>query len=237
MDFLKAFSIAQAVIFVIYIFYGLYVYSFQGQFTLAVAFQGVSRYSWQTVGNALHLVSAIIAGGLYGNIGLKIFYVSIVERYLKGPSLLSTRGRICWSAIVVVFWWVGFVIGAAIPQVQTLSGMVGAATNMQFTYSFPTGFTFLYLVQLDAAAEDAPYSPGSQLHRRDSWRDWSRWRRGLLGSLQHRRPLMQAFKWMNFVLCLAALATAGLGIYGSGLSIAAAFDSSAASSFGCAAPV
>lgn len=47
MDFLKSFAIAQALIFVIYVFYGLYVYSFQGQFTLAVAFQGVSKYSWQ----------------------------------------------------------------------------------------------------------------------------------------------------------------------------------------------
>jgi hypothetical protein len=45
------------------------------------------------------------------------------------------------------------------------------------------------------------------------------------------------FKWANFTLCLAALATAGLGIYGSGVSIANAFDSSAGTSFGCAAPV
>jgi len=64
MDFLKAFSIAQALIFVIYVFYGLYVYSFQGQFTLAVAFQGVSRYSWQTVGNVISLIATVIAGGL-----------------------------------------------------------------------------------------------------------------------------------------------------------------------------
>ncbi|KAL9109081.1 MAG: hypothetical protein Q9227_006172 [Pyrenula ochraceoflavens] len=69
MDFLKAFSMAQALIFTIYVFYGLYVYSFQGQFTLPVAFQGVSHYSWQTVSNVLNLVSGMIAGGLYGNIG------------------------------------------------------------------------------------------------------------------------------------------------------------------------
>ena len=50
---------------------GLYVYSFQGQFTLPVAFQGVSHHSWQTVGNVLNLVAGIIAGGLYGNIGEK----------------------------------------------------------------------------------------------------------------------------------------------------------------------
>lgn len=52
MDFLKAFSLSQTIIFTIYFVYGLYVYSFQGQFTLAVAFQGVSRYSWQTVSRA-----------------------------------------------------------------------------------------------------------------------------------------------------------------------------------------
>ena len=140
MDFLKSFAIAQALIFTIYIFYGLFVYSFQGQFTLAVAFQGVSKYSWQTVGNVLNLIATVIAGGLYGNIGklelfnikrlrliakgLKIAYVNIVERFFKGPALLTTRGRFCWTALVLVFWWIGFVIGAAIPQVQTLSGMV-----------------------------------------------------------------------------------------------------------------
>lgn len=112
MDFLKAFSMAQALIFVIYVFYGLYVYSFQGQFTLAVAFQGVSRYSWQTVGNVFNLIATVIAGGLYGNIGLKIFYVNVIEGICKGPSLISMRGRFCWSALVIVFWWVGFIIGA-----------------------------------------------------------------------------------------------------------------------------
>ncbi|KAI9702245.1 MAG: hypothetical protein M1820_006177 [Bogoriella megaspora] len=235
MDFLKAFSIAQAVIFVIYVFYGLYVYSSQGQFTLAVAYQGVSRYSWQTVGNVLSLISTIIAGGLYGNIGLKIFYVNVVERYLRGPPLLTSRGRICWSVTVIVFWWVGFVIGAAIPQVQTLSGMVGAVTNMQFTYAFPTGFTFLYLVQLDAASADNSYRPTSA-DRADTWKSWSRWERGFFGEAP-RSWFLQVFKWANFILSLTSLATAGLGIYGSGLSIHAAFDSSAASSFGCSAPV
>jgi hypothetical protein len=122
-DFLKAFSMAQGLIFTVYVFYGLYVYSFQGQFTLPVAYQGVSHPSWQTVGNVLSLVSGIIAGGLYGNIGLKILYVNVVEDFFRGPPLLSKRGRFAWTALVVAFWAVGFVIGAAIPQIQTLSGM------------------------------------------------------------------------------------------------------------------
>ena len=133
MDFLKAFSLAQAVIFTIYLFYGLYVYSFQGQFTLPVAFQGVSHHSWQTVGNVLSLVSGIIAGGLYGNIGLKILYVNVVEDMFHGPSLLTLRGRVTWSVSVVLFWAGGFVIAAAIPQVQTLSGM-GTFMVLRFVF-------------------------------------------------------------------------------------------------------
>ena len=54
--------------------YGIYVYSFQGQFTLPIAFQGVSKFSWQTVGNDMALITGIIAAGLYGNIGIsKLF--------------------------------------------------------------------------------------------------------------------------------------------------------------------
>jgi hypothetical protein len=66
MDFLKAFSIAQALIFTIYVLYGLFVFSYQGQYTLPVAYQGVSKYSFQTAGNVISLVSGILAGGLYG---------------------------------------------------------------------------------------------------------------------------------------------------------------------------
>ena len=89
----------------------------------------------------MSLVSGIIAGGLYGNIGkdghlpemaeldsnidlgLKIVYVNIIEDMFHGPPLLSKKGRLAWTTLVIVFWVVGFVIAAAIPQVQTLSGM------------------------------------------------------------------------------------------------------------------
>lgn len=53
---------------------------------------------------------------------------------------------------------------------------------MQFTYSFPTGFTFLYLVQQDATADDGPYKPGAS-SRSDTWLEWSRWKRVSLGVL------------------------------------------------------
>ena len=50
--------------------FGLFVYSFQGQFTLALAYQGMSQFAWQTVGNVIAVITATIAAGLYGNIGI-----------------------------------------------------------------------------------------------------------------------------------------------------------------------
>lgn len=49
-DFIKGMAMAQVLIFTCYVLYGCFVYAYQGQFTLAVAYQGVSKYSWQTVG-------------------------------------------------------------------------------------------------------------------------------------------------------------------------------------------
>ena len=176
MEFFKAFCCAQAMIFTLYVFYGLYVYSFQGQFTLPVAYQGVSKKSWQDVGNIIQLISSVIAGGLYGNIGMKVMYVNLVEDTLHGPPLLSMRGRIIWSFMVVGFWALGFVIAAGIPQIQTLSSLIAATANVQFTYSFPTGFAFIYLVRLHAETGGLSYDRGNVPYT-DTWSSWSRWKR------------------------------------------------------------
>lgn len=98
----------------------------QGQYTLPLAYQGVSRYAWQTVTNVIALITGAIAAGLYGNIGLKVIYINIVEGLLKGPPLMTSRGRVVWSGMVVLFWGLAFVIASAIPSVGTLSGLVAA---------------------------------------------------------------------------------------------------------------
>ena len=58
--------------------FGIFVYSFQGQFTLPLAFQGLSEFAWQTVGNVIVLITGIIAAGLYGNIGISKFAVFLI---------------------------------------------------------------------------------------------------------------------------------------------------------------
>ncbi|KAL6306846.1 transmembrane amino acid transporter protein-domain-containing protein [Sparassis latifolia] len=213
-DFWKGMCCAQLLIFAAYLMYGVFVYAYQGQFTLPLAYQGVSKYSWQTLNNTFGLITGIIAAGLYGNIGIKVAYYNIVEGMLHGPQLMSRTGRFIWTGMVLLYWALAFIVGAAIPQVATISALVAAVCIMQFTYSFPPalicGFYFL---------KDA---------RGETGRMW--WYRGLFSGYWW-------FKWFNLILSLASFSMAGLGMYGSGLAIKATFKLGAATSFGCTPPV
>jgi hypothetical protein len=70
-DFLTAMWAAQAFIYFWYMFYGLFMYGFQGQYVINPSYLGVSSYDIQTAGNVFAMVSAVIAAALYGNIGVK----------------------------------------------------------------------------------------------------------------------------------------------------------------------
>ncbi|KAF8163825.1 transmembrane amino acid transporter protein-domain-containing protein [Crassisporium funariophilum] len=232
MDFWKGMTLAQALIFTAYLMYGAFVYAFQGQFTLPLAYQGVSRFSWQTVGNVLSLITGIIAAGLYGNIGIKVVYINVVEDWIGGPRLMSSKGRIIWTFMVFGYWALAFVVGSAIPQVQTITGLIAAVAIMQFTYSFPPLLRLGYDVITDAMAADQEYVPGNGARgRADTWSDWSRWRRGLFSGRWY-------FKLFNLGVFLGGTAMACLGMWGAGESIKATFQRAGApTSFGCLSPV
>ncbi|KAG5730954.1 N amino acid transport system protein [Termitomyces sp. T112] len=232
MDFWKGMVLAQALIFSAYLLYGAFIYGFQGQFTIGLAYQGLSIFAWQTVCNALSLVTGLIAAGLYGNIGIKIIYINIVEGWFNGPRLLSRTGRLVWTPMVVVYWALAFVIGSAIPQVQTISALIAAIAIMQFSYSFPLLLRVAYDVKTDAMVADKTYVPGQgNSGRIDTWRHWSRWRRGMFSGRWY-------FKLFNFLTGLAALAMAFLGMWGAGKTIQTTFaHAGAATSFGCSPPV
>jgi len=232
MDFWKGMVLAQLLIGVAYLLYGVFVYAFQGQFTLPLAFQGVSRYSWQTVGNVFSLITGIIAAGLYGNIGIKVIYINIIEDWFKGPRLLTFKGRLIWTAMVFLYWSLSFVVGAAIPQIQTIVGLIASVAILQFTYTFPPILRFGYDVITDAMAADAPYVPGQGARGRvDTWKQWSRWKRGLFSGRWY-------FKLFNLIFFLGSAALACLGMWGSGESIKAVFAfAGSATSFSCKSPV
>ncbi|KAJ7826425.1 hypothetical protein B0H13DRAFT_1918177 [Mycena leptocephala] len=228
-DFIKGMAIAQLLIFCCYLMYGIFVYCFQGQYTLALAYQGVSKYSWQSLDNALAMITGAIAAGLYSNIGFKIFYINIIEGLLGGPAFMTIKGRRFDS-----YWAIAFVIGTGVPAIGALSGLIAAVCIFQFTYTFPPLFMLGLDMQLDAMTEDEAFTtPGVTPKRIDTWRDLSRWKRGFFSGGLKR----VAFKAANLLFFLVGVATAGLGMWATGTDLKEVIAAGAASSLGCAAPV
>jgi hypothetical protein len=127
-------------------------------------------------------------------------------------------------------WAISFVIGTAIPQVQTIQGLIAATFLLQFSYTWPPLMQLAFDIHADASKRDGLYSPATGPQRFDSWRSGSRWARGLFQGRVW-------YKGINLLYTLAALATCGLGMWGSIETIIDTFKTSQATSFGCAAPV
>ena len=89
-DFWKGLLCAQIFIYFVYMFFGLVVYSYQGQYTINPAYQGLSSYAWQIVANALGLVSSLIAAMLYENIGIKVVRINVSSTASTKQLLINT---------------------------------------------------------------------------------------------------------------------------------------------------
>jgi hypothetical protein len=117
-DFWKGFICAEIFIYVCYLVMGMVVYSAQGQFSYNPAYQGMSplfnsvypinllatgiptaAYRFQTLGNAVSFISALIAALLYGNIGIKVFYSAVLRDIFRLPALDQKLGKVLWVAI------------------------------------------------------------------------------------------------------------------------------------------
>lgn len=229
-DFWKGMACAQLFIFTVYLIFAMVVYHYQGQFVINPANQGISTYSWQTTTNVVNLVSALIAAGLYGNVGIKCFYTSVFQRFFNWPALTSKFGRIIWTVFVCVYWAIAFVFAAAIPNFSSLVSLIGAVCILQFSYTFPFIMQFGFDIQVGALTGDGEYDPVNKItHRVDSWKDWSRWARGYKQ------------KWFantcHLILFFASAATAALGIYSSSMSLKKAFADGTTTSFTCKSPI
>lgn len=228
-DFWKGLLIADTFIYVCYMFFGLFVYSYQGQYSFNPVMQGLSPYTWQTVTNIMNLITGLIAAGLYGNIGIKVMYVEVLQEFAHFPPLTTNRGKLFWIALVPIYWIIAFVICAAIPAFSAISGLVGAVCILQFTYTFPAILAFGFQIQKDAMTATEIFDPVTKTYSYQD-RGWKRWARGFAKNWH--------LNTFNFLYFLGALATAGLGIYSSVEQLIKAFSGgSVATSFGCASPV
>jgi len=227
-DFWKGMICAQAFIYVLYIFYGCFIYGYQGQYAVNPSYQGVSPYKWQTAGNVISFVSALIAAGLYGNIGVKVLYNNLFTDLLGAPPLNSKTGKLIWVAVIPIYWSIAYIISAAIPNFFGLTSLVSAICIIQFSYTFPPFLYVGYLTKLGALQEGEGFDPVTGVvTRHDS---------GIKRIIRGFSKRFVMNSW-NTIYFLGALVTAGLGAYSSIEALIAAFKVPSITAFTCHSPL
>lgn len=232
-DFLKSMWFAQTFIYVCYMFYGLFMYGYQGQYSINPSYLGISKYSIQTAGNAFAMATALIAASLYGNIGVKVIYHNILVEWFNAPSITSRGGKIFFAAIIPIYWAIAFVIAAGIPNFSGLTSVVAAFCILQFTYTFPPLLSIAFWIKKYAMQEGEGWDPATgQVTHHD--RGFGRFTRGFLGGSNRTRGFINIF---NILYCGGALAMAGLGAYASIEVLKTAFAANTTNSYVCKSPL
>ncbi|EAL94076.1 putative amino acid transporter [Aspergillus fumigatus Af293] len=227
-DFLTAMWAAQAFIYFWYMFYGLFMYGYQGQYNVNPSYLGIGSYNISTAGNVFAMVSAAIAAGLYGNIGLKVLYNQVFVELLRCPPLTTRGGKWFWVILVPIYWGIAFALAAGIPNFSGLTSVVAAVCILQFTYSFPPLLALAYWVRRAALRDGEGFDPATGqtiLHDRSM----SRVIRGFLA----QRPKELAMSVFNIFYVLGALVLAGMGAYSAIESLINAFAQSRTTSYTC----
>ena len=206
-DFLKAMWGAQLFIYTVYLVYGCFVYHYQGQYSFNPSYQGVSPYGWQTAGNIISLIAALIAAGLYGNIGIKVLYNNVLIDIFNAPSLVTRRGKFLYACIVPIWWTIAFIIAASIPDYFGFVAIIASSMLLNLTYTLPPFFALGYDIQKNAM-QGAGFDPltGQTLRTESTTK---RMIRGFCsgGMLQVAKNV-----W-HLVYFLASLSMCGLGMY------------------------
>ncbi|KAJ7850369.1 putative amino acid transporter [Mycena leptocephala] len=228
-DFLTAMWAAQAFIYFWYMFYGLFMYGFQGQYSINPSYLGIGQYNLQTAGNVFAMVSAVIAAALYGNIGIKVIYNNVFVEIFRAPSLATTRGKWLWAGLIPVYWAIAFVLAAGIPNFSGLTSVVAAFCILHFTYTFPPLLSIAFWMKRHALQEGEGFDPATgQTVLRDT------------GFKRMARGFMARRWWVNIANILyvgGALALGALGAYSSIMVLKDAFKENRTTSFVCKSPL
>lgn len=186
--------------------------------------QGMGPKAAYTAGNVIYFVATLIAAALYGNIGIKVLYQNVLKELLGFPDLTARSGKLIWAALVPVYWGVAFVLAAAIPNFNYLSGLVGAVCILQFTYTFPPLFMLAHMIKKNAIQPGEGFDPatGRTVRLDHGVRRWIR------GAKKH-----WYLNLWNLVFCLGALTTATLGCYSAIEGLITAFAAGHQTSFSC----
>ncbi|KAJ5309609.1 uncharacterized protein N7443_002070 [Penicillium atrosanguineum] len=231
-DFLTGMWAAQAFIYFCYMFYGLFMYGYQGQYSINPTYLGISKYSIQTAGNVFAMLSGVIAAGLYGNIGLKVLYNNLLVGLFGAPPLTNNAGKWLWALLIPIYWGIAFVLGAGIPNFSGLTSVVASFCILHFTYTFPPMLATLFWIHRAAMDDGEGFNPMTGATVRHD-HGIKRLARGF-ASLGPKRIMLSVF---NIFYFFGALALAGLGAYSAIVTLKSAYAESVTTSFVCTSPV
>lgn len=158
----------------------------------------------------ISLIAALIAAGLYGNIGIKVMYNNILMDIFNAPPLITTRGKVLYACIVPIWWAVAFVIAAAIPDYFGFVSVISASCLLNLTYTLPPFFALGYDIQRHAIRTEngEGFDPATgQTIRNET--TVQRWVRGFMSG----GPLQVAINVWHVLYFLASLSMCGLGMY------------------------
>jgi hypothetical protein len=249
MDFWKGMLCAQAFICVVYIFFGVFVYSYFGQYSASAIYQVINPQGLRTLNNVLNLLTGFIACGesspiseissqiasnmlivLYFHVGMKTVYIEVFQEALNFPPIASNRGKWMWFALGPIYWAIAFVIAAAVPNLNGIVNMIGGLLGVNFTYSLP-GIVFLgWSIQVGAELPGEGFFPDTgETVMFDS--GMKRWTRGYIKRWYYNIPCA--------LYILAALATSGMGTWAAVEGLITVFGpgGTIATSYGCTSPV
>lgn len=247
-DFWKGMLCAQVFICIVYMFFGAFVYGYFGQYAAANIGQAILPVSLQTVSNVFSLLTGFIACSkclpldlrcfciltippvLYFNIGMKTVYIEVFQQAFGFPEISSKKGRWMWYLLGPLYWILAFIVAAAVPNLNGISGLVGALLILNFTYTFPALLYVGYRCQMDAALPGEGFDPATGVTVRHDT-GVKRWVRGF-----KKYWYVNTF---NFIYFLGGLVCSGMGSWAAIEGLIAVFGpgGTIATSFGCASPV
>lgn len=161
---------------------------------------------------------------------MKTVYVEVFQEIMGLPPITTRKGRWLWYALGPLYWALAFIVGAAVPNINGISGIVGALLILNFTYTFPAFLYIGYRIHEDAALPGEGFDPVTGVTTRlDS--GMKRWVRGF--------KVNWHINIMNVIYFLGGLVTSGMGSWAAieGLITIFGPGGTVATSFGCAAPV
>lgn len=229
MDFWKGCLLAQTFIMVVYVFFGAFVYTYLGQYSITSITQVISPKGMQVACNVLALITGFLAIFLYFHVGMKVVYLEVCQQIFNLPPISTKKGYWFWCALGPIYWILALIVSVSIPNFTGITNFIGGLLSLNFTYSIPAIMYVGYKIKESASLPGEGFDPATgvtTLHDTGM----VRWVRGFKKSWIWTLPAI--------IFALGGLAASGMGCWSAIEGLIAIFGPGGTiqTSWGCAGP-